>query len=1542
MDNIDQLLKDFYSKYGQEPLDDNKLGKIKSTYGNNYDQLLTDLYSKYNQPIDNNKIKLIKDTYKLNSSVADTSPLNAYIGTLESDNNYQAKNPNTSATGKYQHMWSIHKPTIAKLTGITKQEDYLNNPQAQEIVQEKFNADYLNNLPQLKELATRNGLNFNDQELLYLNHHSGLGNAKKYLNGKIVPDQAGLEKVLLRGREKFGIQPTQPQVVEPTPSISITQALTKDATELANKKTVEKQKSLGFFEKLSYNWDRKSIIGDMFDGNGYGVDTATPQEIEAAKLEVLQSGKYGEFNSAEELATVLDPKYKEKITKANIAASKQRQNLEDDFNTDAGLFDTNPFGENFGYVKDPKTGKKYADLMPTVWVGNGPSKLWEEPDKILKLTEHPLITKDPKKYNYREQKELNQHLRDIQSDLTKAEQIAKDANTGIYNNYMNYAGKRLKTIETNLTNKYGTLDPAKMSDEVKQKITSDPEYLTYAQLGENYNKEYSTLQQKSEQFKLAELNDSLAKEFTKKEDINYKKNYSKLGFVEKSASNIAEYLKDVGGALADAPGDLVDVAGVWTDAALGTDLGTSSVISKAYNADKIKTSNLEGSIFTSRTKLDGEDIYAVYNDDGEITRFTDGNYFTISDNPMDETFKDLLAKEKLSANSGKPTTGYNNDAFLHGVREPMVDIVPLIFGGGAIRSGLTKVASVLPKASRLANTLSKVANNDKFLTFAGSFAGFSGKIMDGAIKEGGLVDPLDIAASGTAKIALEAVIESFNPLGGSVFTDKLFSSLSKAQVKQLSKIITEEGVFKALPIIRNTFGKELLENGLGEAMEEIIATVAEPTVVNRLLNATLDTHYDESFSIKDVAESALVGLASGFAMGGVMEATPNAIRAIRNPSGVMQESLRAALQNKQTFDTLITQQKDNELKNAAEEDAPTITAKYDNVSKIMDSAAEYSAKAFKENPDTGHVPSSYMQTLYANTAFSKAYNENKEYDNEVQIEENNTRIDAADKTLKQLDIFIGNNLDIFTSIEDINSKAGIMSSEELSTNYTQIYDELKKVVATEGKSKNSDRQSIDNITAKIQKKLVELKNKTDNKVDDDTKVKVDEDLKAASAATKAEAEEVKVKEKAAKDAEKVAKDTAEALAGKTYAESKNPIVKQLQENLKARLSVLDLESPTVEDDINNISSEFGNLENKDAIIAEFKNKGEITKGAKKTEQLLTPIEFDSGGNLNPKSYIKRYGGDTNPGTETNKDLVQQDLDGILDVIMDEIEAAGEEVNTAVLDMHVQSGLYGLISQYPQQAKEYYDSLDNKTVPGIKVDTPPAVTPTPPVKPTEPVEEQDLQAKKADIERRRQEDLSKNKVEYSGYNLKVDAVEVAISTLSGGGFGVSVSFPNKNTSTGFLNSTALSQEFETRQEAIDYVNETIIPIAEQKINAKYDAEYVDAVKKGEMTKEQAMQALEKVGRKDSDAYAELKTLEQQPISNQSEIKAKKAAIEKRRQEDLKKGQLFLMNDGTYGGSRLVSLEEYSAIQIQENNLDSDVTKWDYNTLFSSLNKDGASL
>jgi hypothetical protein len=56
----------------------------------------------------------------------------------------------------------------------------------------------------------------------------------------------------------------------------------------------------------------------------------------------------------------------------------------------------------------------------------------------------------------------------------------------------------------------------------------------------------------------------------------------------------------------------------------------------------------------------------------------------------------------------------------------------------------------------------------------------------------------------------------------------------------------------------------------------------------------------------------------------------------------------------------------------------------------------------------------------------------------------------------------------------------------------------------------------------------------------------------------------------------------------------------------------------------------------------------------------------------------------------------------------------------------------------------------------------------------------------------------------------------------------------------------------------------------KINNEYDAKYVDAVKKGTMTREQAMKALEEVGRKDSSAYAELAALEEGAEETPTEI------------------------------------------------------------------------
>lgn len=902
---------------------------------------------------------------------------------------------------------------------------------------------------------------------------------------------------------------------EPAANLDLTQVINNDAIKLANTRNKEKLDKLPYLKRLAYDWERRSIVSDILDGNGYGMYQATKSEIEAAKLELVQSGKYGKFKNAEELAVVLDPNYKEKINKTVAAADKVQQNLEEDFNTDAGLFDTNPFGDNRGYRIDGRTGQKQADIMPTLWSGDDIGQYWMGVDKLMTLTEHPLITKNPKKYNHREQKELNQHLRDIQADISKPQQIKKEATTGYINNYLQYAQSRATALEKELTSKYGNLE--KLSEEAKIKIQQDPLFQEYYEIGDGYAKEFANLENKSANFKLAEANDYLEKTFNKKEDENYKKNYATLGFLEKSLQNVASFTKDAVTGVMHMPGDVGILAGTGIDAIAGTDLGTTRSIASAYNADKISTTAIKEGVIPLSVKLDTEDeIYAIYNDKNEIERFTDGNYFTITDDKNSETFKKLLAEEKKSVNSGKPSWGFNTDAFLHSVREPMVDMVLLILGGGAARTLTTKIASVVGKTSRLGNTLIKAANSDRFLTFAGSFAGFSGKMMDGAIKEGGLVDSGDIFLATTAKVGLEAAIESFNPLGGRLFTDKLFSSLSKQQVKQLSKIISEEGVFKALPIIGRQFRKEILENGLGESMEEILATIIEPSVVNSILNNTIGTTYDTNFSIKDVAESALVGMASGFAMGGILEGGPTALSALNNKSGVINESLRAALQNKQIFDKIIEENKNKELQNASDSDIEKITAKYDTIKKVMDNAASYSEKVFKEHPDTGHVPSSGMQTLYSAVAFDKARKENKKYDLEEDINKNSASIDQDTKKLKELDLFIGAGLDFFNGIADTNKEAKIMSDTELKENYFSVYNEVKNIVAEVGATKNSDKQKLAIIKANTKLALLKAKNKTENKVDPEVITEAEKAVKVEADAAKQEAKELEAKEAVSK------------------------------------------------------------------------------------------------------------------------------------------------------------------------------------------------------------------------------------------------------------------------------------------------------------------------------------------------------------------------------------------------------------------------------------------
>lgn len=75
MEDIDVLLTDFYGKYNNEVLTEEKRNKIKSTYGTDYNTLLKDLYGKYaKEDISDEKISKIYATYGLKKKEESISP----------------------------------------------------------------------------------------------------------------------------------------------------------------------------------------------------------------------------------------------------------------------------------------------------------------------------------------------------------------------------------------------------------------------------------------------------------------------------------------------------------------------------------------------------------------------------------------------------------------------------------------------------------------------------------------------------------------------------------------------------------------------------------------------------------------------------------------------------------------------------------------------------------------------------------------------------------------------------------------------------------------------------------------------------------------------------------------------------------------------------------------------------------------------------------------------------------------------------------------------------------------------------------------------------------------------------------------------------------------------------------------------------------------------------------------------------------------------------------------------------------------------------
>ena len=155
--------------------------------------------------------------------------------------------------------------------------------------------------------------------------------------------------------------------------------------------------------------------------------------------------------------------------------------------------------------------------------------------------------------------------------------------------------------------------------------------------------------------------------------------------------------------------------------------------------------------------------------------------------------------------------------------------------------------------------------------------------------------------------------------------------------------------------------------------------------------------------------------------------------------------------------------------------------------------------------------------------------------------------------------------------------------------------------------------------------------------------------------------------------------------------------------------------------------------------------------------------------------------------------------------------------------------------------------------------------------TETTTEQPIQ--QAGIERRRQEELIK---EVKGYDYEIKYrpdVAVTYDKVLQGWIDIA-DMTIKDRKEGLYSDPEANKGYvDSREENIESKRKYL------EINAKYDAEYVDAVKKGELTREQARQSLEEAGRKESEAYAKLAALgPAQQVSEAGSIKRNPVVLE----------------------------------------------------------------
>lgn len=135
----------------------------------------------------------------------------------ESGGNYRAVNPHSSAAGKYQFLWNTWGNKIAKYTGITSKEDFLNSPEAQD---DFYNNYYLPNelMPAVSRIKSKLNPKLSINQLAKLVHFRGEKGAIDYLEGRVSDKPESYNSSIssyIGNMQLGGLNMLQPKAIQP-------------------------------------------------------------------------------------------------------------------------------------------------------------------------------------------------------------------------------------------------------------------------------------------------------------------------------------------------------------------------------------------------------------------------------------------------------------------------------------------------------------------------------------------------------------------------------------------------------------------------------------------------------------------------------------------------------------------------------------------------------------------------------------------------------------------------------------------------------------------------------------------------------------------------------------------------------------------------------------------------------------------------------------------------------------------------------------------------------------------------------------------------------------------------------------------------------------------------------------------------------------------------------------------------------------------------------------------------------------------------------